>query len=92
MTQAIAGSNLNDYVSNKALGKVTLVKVGDATVLLATQKYDPNTGAPTQPDTLMLNLGNCSDMRASLAAQQASIDAASAALNALEADIKVALG
>lgn len=91
MSQAISAPTLNDYIGNKSIGKTTLVKVGDATVLLATQKYDPNTGAPTQPDTVLLNLGNVADMRAELDKSQASLTAAVNSLNALEADIEAAL-
>jgi len=91
MSQAQA-LNVAEYPKYKAAGKMTLAKIGDATVLLAHQKYNPETGVPTEPITSQLNAGNIAEMRAALAEQQAAIDAASAGLDALEADMKALLG
>lgn len=91
MSQAQA-LNVAEYPKYKAAGKMTLVKVGDATVLLAHQKYNPETGAPIEPITSQLNAGNITEMREALAAQQAAIDAAIAGLDVLEADMAILLG
>ena len=84
--------NLNEYTAKKASGKMTLVKIGDATCLLSRQMYNPETGEPGVPAMTQLNLGSIQEMREKMIADKAGIDAVLLQLTALETDMKAALG
>ena len=79
------------YTQLKAKGAATVVKVGDATVVLATAQYDPNTGAPAPSKAEQFNLVGIDEQIAALQAQIAALQAHLTGLQAFRADAVIEL-